>query len=156
MVKFNQKPNTIEVNIMTLQYLFIAEFEDGSTFEQTPQDKSTIDPDRNCYYDVLQSGKNIIKFSLIGKGNTFSVNLKTGLFTINGVEVILESEKLPTLPEKFNLIWYHQVTRDLNVTYELKSGAIQETKELPEFREYFIGWECEIAGIPYKQKLGIA
>lgn len=139
-----------------LNYLFIAEYIDGTLFKQTPEDKSKIDSSRNCYYDVLQSGKKIRRFSVVGKGNQITVDLGNGVFYINGLPVLLESEKLPCLPQKFELIWYHQVTRDQNVTFEKKTGKVLKTEDMPEFREYFVGWKCNINGKSYQQKIGVA
>ena len=141
-----------------LEYLFIAQFNDGSIIEQNPQDLSTIDPTRNCYYDVLQEvvkGKVIRKFSLSGRDNIISVDLKTGLFLVNGITFLLESEKLPQVPEKFNLIWYHQVSQSQNITFDEASGEVSSRENLPERREYFIGWHCRINGRDYKQKIAV-
>jgi len=143
-----------------LKYLFIVEFADGSSYMQTPEDKSAIEPEtRNCYYDVLQSGKTIRRFSIVsqeGEKHTLTVDLGSGIFYHNGFALLLESDKLPTLPDKFNLIWYHQVTRDQMMTFAKKSGEVIKTEDMPEFREYFIGWQCVINGKNYQQKIGVA
>lgn len=142
-----------------LNYLFIAEYIDGTLFKQTPEDISTIDPLRNCYYDVLQSGKKIRRFSVVGKGNQITVDLGNGVFYVNGLPVLLESEKLPCLPDKFELIWFHRVNQSINITGEVQEDlSIKETKRepQPEHREYFIGWKCNIKGKSYQQKIGVA
>lgn len=139
-----------------LKYLFIAEFVDGTFFKQTPEDKSTIDPKRNCYYDVLQSGKKIRRFSIVNNEHVLTVDLGNGVFYIDNLPVLLESDKLPCLPEKFDLIWYHQVTRDQNITYDKKTGDVIKREDLSEFREYFIGWKCNINGKSYQQKIGVS
>lgn len=141
-----------------LKYLFVAEFTDGTKIEQNPDDKSKLGG-RNCYSDVLywlREGKRLRRFSLVGDNNIIFVDLYTGIFNVNGLDLLLESEKLPALPDHFDLLWFHQVTRNQNVTYEKKTGEIVKKEDLPEFREYFIGWECEINGKSYKQKLAVA
>lgn len=142
-----------------LKYLFEAEFIDGTVFKQTPEDKSSMEPDRNCYFDVLEmvkNGKTIRRFSLVSEGNRVTVDLGTGIFYINHLAVLLESEKLPRLPDKFDLVWYHQVTQNKNITFEKKTGTILKTENEPEFREYFIGWQANINGKNYKQKIAVS
>lgn len=139
---------------LKLKYLFIAEYEDGSTHEQTPEDKSKIEPDkRSEYFDVLQSGKKVIRFSLVGDGNRLTVDLLDGTFTLNGVRFLAESIKLPIKPE-FELLFYRQHTHDFNAQYQ---GEVQKSiKETDHFVEYFIGWKCNISGKEYAQKIALA
>lgn len=142
-------------NPFILKYLFEAEFTDGTVVKQTPLDTSKIDPKRSEYYDILNSGKTIKRFSLVGNKNKVTVDLTTGLFEVNGLSVLLESDKLPILPDKFTLIFYRQHTHNQNITYnksdlkELKRGAVEH------FCEYFIGWQCVIKGKNYQQKIAI-
>lgn len=145
------------------KYLFVAEFTDGKLFKQTQEDKSLIDPKRNCYFDVLEqvrAGKTIRRFSLVGEGNTITVDLGNGIFYVNGLPVLLESQKLPILPEKFDLIWYHQVTKDMNVNYladkdgKMNINRMEESGD--EYREYFIGWQANVRGKNYQQKIGVS
>lgn len=147
-----------------LKYLFKAKFGDDSEYYQTPDDKSELDPKKSQFFDVLEicKTKKLIEFSLMGWNiepyiPVISVNLQTGLFNISGVEVLLESQKLPTLPDKFELIFYRQWTQNLTVTYKVKTGEPQSSEQNGEgFCEYFIGWKCEIAGKEYTQKLAVA
>ncbi len=139
-----------------LKYLFVAEYTDGSFEKQTSTDISKLDIKRSQFYDVLQSGKVIRKFSLVGDGNTITVNLQTGIFSINGLKVLLESEKLPTLPDKFELIFYRQWTENLNIDVDAATGEEFGRKQMPSFCEYFIGWQCNIKGKNYKQKIAVS
>jgi hypothetical protein len=143
-----------------MRYLFVAELTDGTFFKQTPEDKSLTDPKRNCYYDLLQllekENKTIRRFSLVGEGNIITVDLGNGLFYVNGLALLLESDKLPTLPARFDLIWYHQVTQSVNVTVNNKSKNIVAMNNKSEFREYFIGWRCNINGRVYQQKIAVS
>lgn len=143
-----------------LKYLFIAEYSDGELFVQTQEDKSEIEPDtRSAFYDVLNSGKTVVKFTLMEDklvlAKSVSVDLRTGLFEINGMRVLLEGQKLPGLPKKFDLIYYRQVTQSLNVNYAVDSGDIISSEPQPSFTEYFIGWQCKIRGKNYQQKLAV-
>lgn len=148
-------------NTMKLKYLFVAEFSDGSKITQTQDDKSIVEPEtRSQFYDVLQSGKRIKEFSLHQIGlwgsNTISVNLQTGLFKINGLDVLLESEKLPTLPDKFELIFYRQHTHNVDATYKVKTGKEVSYGNEQHSCEYFIGWQCNIKGKNYQQKIAVS
>src|SRR5258707_14004136 len=153
------------MNKPKLKYLFVVEYTDGTTYHQTPEDKSKLDPDkRSEFYDVLQSGKTIKRFSLVedtrlallGMGNKITVDLTTGLFEVNGLPILFESEQLPTKPKRFELVFYRQWTRDQNVTYDIKTGNMVKREEAGVFCEYFIGWECVIKGKHYQQKLALS
>lgn len=150
------------MNSPKLDYLFTAVFTDGSIVEQNPEDKGTSPNARNCYSDVLfaqKEGKQLHFFHLKGKGNTLTVDLVGGMFYVNGLEVLLESEKLPGMPEKFDLVWYHQVTQDIEVDTKVNDKlGVDITAMRPHegLREYFIGWECNINGKVYKQKIAVA
>ena len=143
-----------------LKYLFIVHFADGTSYSQTPDDISKIDPTRSEFYDVLQSGKAITRFSLVSTMDSpphvVSVDLITGLFEVNGFPILLEGDKLPTHPDKFELVYYRQHTHNINVTYKLKSGEVTDNKEADHFCEYFIGWKCNISGRDYQQKLAVS
>ena len=145
------------------KYLFKAEFTDGSEYKQTFKDISKLDPNRSEFYDVLQEvekGKTIRKFSLIGDGNTISVDLGTGLFNVNGLKVLLEGDKLPTIPDKFTLIFYRQHTKSVNVDYKkAKDEPIKFVGQTPageDFCEYFIGWQANVNKKNYQQKIAVS
>jgi hypothetical protein len=144
-----------------LQYLWVAELSDGSFIKQNPQDISEVNPKENCYHDLLELLQNkkdlsIHRFSVVGKGNTITVDLITGVFYVNGLAVLLESDRLPSMPDKFNLIWYHQVTQETKVNYDTKTMMATKTEDLPEYREYFIGWQTNIKGKNYQQKIAVS
>jgi hypothetical protein len=147
-----------------LKYLFEVEYEDGEIYKQTPADKSKIDPEkRSEFYDVMQEvekGRKIVKFSLVGEGNKVSVDLVTGMFIVNGLEVLLEGDKVPGMPKEFQLIFYRQTDEDLNITVEIqgdgKTPKIIKQEKGDTFTEYFIGWQCNINGKNYQQKLAVA
>lgn len=95
-----------------LKYLFVAEFEDGSKIEQTSADVSAIDKTKSAYFDVLQHPSKLIAFTL-KKGLFYSLrlDLKTGIFTQNGVTFQLEDN--PMRPDE--LLFYRQHQHDLNM-----------------------------------------
>jgi len=151
-------------NTENLKYLFEAQFTDNTIYKQTLDDKSNLDPKkRSAYYDVqeeVKKGKTIRMFSLKGDGNIISVDLGTGLFYINGLKVLLESEKLPQLPDKFTLIFYRQWTMSVNQDYrKTKEGLMKFVSQTPrgeKFCEYFIGWQCLVGKKNYQQKIAVS
>lgn len=170
-----QRNNHITRRGYSLNYLYEITFADGSVFKQTQDDMSNKYPCKRCvlgeqddcegknqYTDVLESGREIIKCSLIGKGNIVTVDLQSGLFYINGLPVILEGEKrLPCLPrpnkgEKFELVRYYWAIQQQTRTYDKSTGEVIKKEEHPEHREFYIGWKCNIAGKSYQQKIGVA
>lgn len=143
-------------NQIQLKYLFAAEFTDGVILKQTPEDRSFLDPTKSCFYDVLNSGKTVRRFSLIGDGNTITVDLGNGIFYVNGLPLLIESDRLPRLPSRFDLIFYHQVSQSMNVTVDKSNGQVTKTEPLNEYREYFIGWKCNLGGKSYQQKIAVS
>jgi len=137
---------------MNLKYLFIAEYTDGSFHHQSPEDKSRLEPDtRSEFYDVLQSGKEIKRFSLTDGTHTVCVDLTDGQFEVNGFPLHLESEQLPTIPDTYTLIFYRQHTHSFNTKHEDNENP----EEISHDVEYFIGWQTTIKGKNYQQKIGV-
>lgn len=92
-----------------LTYLFVAEFDDGSFIEQTPDDHSNTLEGKSAFYDVLHK-KGLIRFSLVGvdTSNVFTVDLRDGLFELNGIPFgVHEQFFTPTKP--LRLIYWREV-----------------------------------------------
>lgn len=88
-----------------LKYLFIAEFLDGSKYSQNQEDISVLNPLKSCYFDVLDGLKTqpLKKFSLVGDGKTYSVDLINGHFEYEGETIIPKSDLFD-----FNLIYFRR------------------------------------------------
>jgi len=138
---------------MKLKYLFTAYFADGSVFNQPEDDHSELDPEkRSAFYDVLASEKELVRFSLRGEGNQFTVDLKTGEFGVNGVKFFPVSDSiLPIANPKFRLIFlrWHEAKTNMDV----ESGEVENTVD--KIIAYDLGWECRIDGKNYKQIIRI-
>jgi len=130
--------------MLKLKYLFIAEYTDGTFFKQTPEDVSAIDPKRSCFYDVLNSGKTVRRFSLVDESDICSVNLEDGYFDVNGKRFF--AGKILPLPAKLRLIFYREHTHKFNR---------EETEELSHEIDYVIGWQTTIKGKNYQQIIRI-
>lgn len=114
-----------------MKYLFITEYKDNSVFEQNKEDVSLIDPIRSSFYDVLNSGKEIKTFKIVGEGNVFFVSLEDGHFEVNGTPFYMHDMAMPL--KDFKLIYYRKHTHSFNMT-----------KELSHEIDYCIGWEAKM------------
>jgi hypothetical protein len=136
---------------MQLKYLFQVEYTDGTTFKQNKEDVSSTDPKRSAFYDVLQSGKPIKRFSLVEdkliNPKKVTVDLTDGHFEMNGVPFISEADRpLPVLPEAFTIVFFRRHIHQFNTT---------TNAELSHTISYFLGWKCWIAKKEYQQVIGI-
>ncbi len=142
-----------------LRFLFKAEFTDGTFIQQTQEDVSLLVKGKNQWYDVLHSDREVKKITLseqkIWNPSTLSADLITGNFELNGKtlfsEPIRDNKTNKIIRIKRNPFFQMLVERKLNVTYQIKTGKVLTTDELPEERIFYIGWE---AG-KYKQVIGI-
>jgi hypothetical protein len=152
----NNMPAELNSQTFPLKYLFKVLYHDGSTFEQSNDDKSQIDPKRSAFYDVLNSGKKIRSFGLFsqdgGRDQALVVDLIDGHFEHNGM-VIMPGEILPG-PAPLKLIYFRQHQHDFTATYHA-DGPATDQKEVDHRITYFIGWQCNINGKNYKQVLGV-
>lgn len=122
-----------------LKYLFTVEYTDGSVFKQDKKDISTLDSTRSAFYDVLQSSKEIRKFTLHRFLDSWSIDLKTGVFVHNGYEFQLEWNIKPV---KRELIFQRQREQDMNVTYHLDTGKTKSLVPSEVVRtKYFLGYK---------------
>jgi hypothetical protein len=131
--------------MLTLKYLFIAEYTDGTIFKQLAKDVSATDPLRSSFYDVLNSGKEIKKFSLTDGEDVYSVNLEDGYFDVNG-KSFFTGEPLP-LPAKLRLIFYREHRHHFNRS---------DRQELAHEIDYVIGWQTTIKKKNYQQILRVS
>lgn len=126
-----------------LDFLFVAETYDGHLIKQPENDISPLDPTKSSFYDVLQH--KIKRFSLVGKGMIFTVDLTDGHYEVNGNIVYT---KRPPGKCELRLVYYRQVQQRLAV------GADGGQKMMPIVR-YFIGWQATLRGKNYNFELGV-
>jgi hypothetical protein len=118
-----------------LKYLFTAIYNDGSTYKQTADDKSLIDPEkRSQFFDVLQLAekKTLIAFTLAGEGHEYGVDLRDGHFEIDGVPFRMHE----TEEYGFELIFFRQHTHSFNQTRE-------KDVEVSHDIVYRMGWKLK-------------
>lgn len=143
-----------------LKYLFIAEFADGSTLRQDQEDRSAIDPaKRSQFYDVLNCGKELVRFDLLEQSSTpdhklqggdkYSVRLTDGSFSVNdGPWFRMHEEDL----SGFQLIFFRQHTHSFNQSI---AGGDVSTKEIAHEIVYRIGWQCNWMGKNHQRVMEI-
>lgn len=64
-----------------MKYLFTVQYRDGSTYEQSPDDKSQTGKG-SAYGDVRRD--EVLRFSLRGNGHVYTVDLSDGHFEVDG------------------------------------------------------------------------
>ena len=110
---------------MAFKYRYTVDFVDGTTFKQPKNDVSAIDPKRSAFYDVLQNKVKVKHFTLKRVLERYSVDLLTGTFKLNGIEVMPE----PVIDKKTGkeqvvtdrkLIWYMNVQKHFKANYSTK------------------------------------
>ena len=140
-----------------LRYLFIAEFDDGTQIAQTPEDKSEHREDKSAFWDVqYQQGdfaeqqpeqvKKLIRFHLTDRNNWYTVDLRDGLFEINGLPFAAH-DQLFTPNQPLTLIYFRETKSDLHGSGEVNQYV----------NRYFLGWWClDGEGNKLKQTIAIA
>lgn len=126
-----------------LEFLFIAEHYNGGIVKQTQMDTSTIDPNKSAFYDALQAP--IKRFSLVGKGHIFTVDLTDGHIEVDGRVIHTQT---PPAKSPLELIYYRQVQQRTVVSPD-------GTKGLEPILRYFIGWQTNYRGKNYKFEMGV-
>jgi hypothetical protein len=114
-----------------LKYLFKAFFEDGTVIEQNPADMSAVNPDKSCFFDVLDKqsrGAKLSRFELHGPG-IYSVDLNNGAFRANDSLIVLAPEGLNLT--NFRLVYFRRNT--LQFAGQSKVGHDVS---------YFTGWQA--------------
>lgn len=110
-----------------LKYLFVAQYNDDTEFKQNEEDVSFQDSKRSAFFDIIQ--EKLIRFSLVGDGRVFSVDLTDGHFEINSISFRMHDESI----ENIRLIFFRKHTHTYNA------------EELSHDIVYRIGWQANLA-----------
>jgi len=144
---------------MSLKYLFKVDYKDGTSFNQNKDDVSETDPKKSAFYDVLQSKKDIKKFTLKRYLERYSVDLTTGGFNINGVNVTVDTDKpIPLIKDhtpELKLIFYRQHKQSMNINFNIGTKKISKMQPQADEVTYFIGFETVILKKKYTRLIGI-
>lgn len=125
-----------------LRYLFVAELSDGSLIAQTPEDKSELAEGKSAFYDVLQREDDIVRFHLQDGVNWYTVDLRDGLFEVNGMPFYAHSQfQVPELP--LHLIYFRETVAE-------RRGDGSQNHFV---NRYFIGWWYKKEGEKIEQTI---
>lgn len=121
---------------MVPPFLFVAEYDDGSTYHQDPRDVSRQNPMKSAFYDIRQSPlipeERLVKFGLIRTRLPLvlaTVDLRTGRFAINRAPVPIPADAPHKREAPLRLLYAKRNELEMN------SGRHKVT--------YRMGWECE-------------
>lgn len=134
MLEFNGKK-------LSLKYLYVAVFEDGTCYEQNESDVSVNDPTRSCFFDIqtLLETKTLASFAITDGVKTWSLNFQTGQFALYsspddpGMVFKLHDEGAAFFNKR--LIFFRRRSHNLNTGDE--TGCI-----------YVFGWQGNVAQSP--------
>ncbi len=126
-----------------LEYLFIADFKDGTRYRQNQNDCSVVHPlTRSAFYDVAQRLADVRVFTLTNGVREHQVFLEDGHFKTDGRVIVHHYGELTN----YRLVYF----RRMQVLME--SGCA----ERPIVKAYFIGWQAnDLAGKNYKMCIEI-
>jgi hypothetical protein len=126
------------------KYLFVAQYKDGEQYEQGAGDQSLQDETKNAFYDILYSPikplADLIKFSLIGEGHSYTVDLTDGHFEIDGVPFFQHDEKHLV---DFRLIFFRRHFHHATLGGE----------EIGHDIEYHLGWQTTFLSKNYQSTI---
>lgn len=125
---------------MKLKYLFIAEYKDGTKFEQNAEDASLVEPLKSAFFDL--KAEDTKRFMLVDMHSdpqyrdTYLVDLSDGHFEINGQEFLMHDGAITD----YRLIYFRRVQRDYCVGVE--QGNFKDNgKEVGCRVAYHFGWQ---------------
>lgn len=125
-----------------LKYLFEAEFIDGTKIIQDQKDTSKIDSKRNTFYDVLHSDKKLKSITYreqkIWNPTVIKVDYISGIFIINGVQIVLDPVKKIEKPIRDMLVRKH-----IHAKYNTKTGSVVSTQGGGEERIFYVGFDSD-------------
>lgn len=117
----------------TLNYLFVAQYKDGTMFAQPDDDKSARDEKRSAFYDIDQ--ENLDCFFLTNGKDVYMVDMNDGHFEANQASFNLVDQEF-TLVNPLRLVYY----RETVVNSEISPEG-EEVKREHFVRRYFMGWQ---------------
>jgi hypothetical protein len=122
-------------------YLFVATFSDGSQIFQNEDDVSPNNPEKNCFFDVMQrieAGDMPISFGLVGERGFLGVDLRDGHFEVNGLPFFQHRPEQPDQRYKdFRLIYF----RSPRIDIEMNTETGEQTPVRGYVSSYTFGWQ---------------
>lgn len=123
-----------------LHYLFTARFADGTVFEQTAEDVGTTREGASSYTDLralLESGKELESFFLVGGGRVWAVDFRDGHFERDAEPFWVGDRDLPP-GSKPELVYFRRVQQNKTI------GGDGSTLAQWTTTRFFFGWEVSL------------
>lgn len=148
-----------------LDYLFVADFSDGTSYVQGPDDESLFHPKDaegngpNAYRDVCDRMEDVVRFHLEGNGHRYTVDLTDGHFEIDGTPFIVERKDLPISDMRLVYLRYTNVESVVEATanadglFNWRKG--KEVSRAHYVSRYVIGFTANQAGEEIEQTIAI-
>lgn len=145
-----------------LDYLFGAQFSDGSEYHQNADDTSVTGAG-SAFSDLVPRLEEITLFQLEGRGNRYLVDLRDGHFEVNGVPLVAGDPAVDIpIDAKRRLIYFRRVhqTRedDVQVIGHDESGqpiyANLGQRNITHVA-YHLGYQCEVDGKNHKVTISV-
>lgn len=141
-----------------LTMLFSVIFNDGFVYKQNKNDVSISDPLKSCMTDVFtleEEHKGIKQFILEGEGHTYSLELATGLFIMDGVSYPSQQFDVPV---KRELIHYrrHQHSSTVGVIKDSIGNIVMgKVHNKTHNWWYYFGWQVNLDGKNYHKIVNV-
>lgn len=128
-----------------LAYLFVALHEDGSSVVQTPEDVSQTPEgkaaNKSAYSDVDQD--KVVRFELHGRGHQYAVDLRSGIFEIDGrLFWNGDPDDFPPPQVPLRLVYFRRTLQSRRL--KIKDGEVIESLTLEAVRRHFFGWQATL------------
>lgn len=147
-------PSKVEFKLEPLSWLFVADFEDGTSIVQDQDDKSLTRTDGtgSTFTDVLAHKSKLISFCLINKDtdSEVTVDLTSGIFVVNGTPIALHDQFFEPDKHDLRLIYFRETKAEQNIGGD---GSVLSTAHY--VNRYFIGWQTTVKGKNVKATLAV-
>lgn len=100
------------------------------------------------FKEVLERQNDLEIFELVEDGKVYQINLNTGMFTINGIEIFLITEQelgTPLRDAHYRIIYYKRMQTNFTV----------QKLEKPKVFCYLLGWQTTVNGKNFQRILQI-
>lgn len=142
-----------------LDYLFEADFVDGTTYFQGNDDESINHAGKSAYTDVRERMGEVKRFHLVGNGDRYTVDLTDGHFEINQVPFNVERRDLPLTDIKLRFLRYTNVESTVQATSDDKGvfnwRGSKEVARSHYVDRYVIGFTALQGGEEIEQSIAI-
>jgi hypothetical protein len=131
------------------RYMFECHFENGDILTQTQEDVSLHTKGKNAFYDVIQRLDEVTVFGLFSDEveNIFAVDLRTGTFSVNGVEFQSQDPRI-TFDDagKFRVIFFKRHAHTFD----------SANNEMSHDVAFYIGWQRTSGGVNHQSTIRVA